>query len=123
MFYECMLLSPVDKVFEFNEKSMFFNMVMSRDYIDDEPLIIRIIRKSNIAVIVVKEFETDKFKIIRDLVKRFKFQKVVTSLETNSLKLNNNNNINSISENPDESNSMFNSVDDMRNAEMAQGEI
>lgn len=118
-----MLLSPVDKVFEFNEKSMFFNMVMSRDYIDDEPLIIRIIRKSNIAVIVVKEFETDKFKIIRDLVKRFKFQKVVTSLETNSLKLNNNNNINSISENPDESNSMFNSVDDMRNAEMAQGEI
>lgn len=123
MFYECMLLSPVDKVFEFNEKSMFFNMVMSRDYIDDEPVIIRIIRKSNIAVIVVKEFETDKFKIIRDLVKRFKFQKVVTSLETNSLKLNNNNNINSISENPDESNSMFNSVDDMRNAEMAQGEI
>lgn len=50
-------------------------MVMSRDYIDDEPVIIRIIRKNNFAVMVIKEFKTDKFKIIDVLINRFQFKK------------------------------------------------
>lgn len=75
MFYECMMLSPVDKVFEFNDRAIFYNMVITREYIDDEPLIMRIIRKNNIAVIIVKELENDSFRIPNELASKFKFSR------------------------------------------------
>ena len=89
MFYECMMLSPVDKVFEFNDKAIFYNMVITREYIDDDPLIIRVIRKNNIAVIVVKELENDSFKIPDQIIKRFHFKKAMSNLPGNtSLRVN-----------------------------------
>lgn len=78
MYYECMLLSPVDKVFEFNDKAIFYNLVLTRDHVDEEPLIIRIIRKNNFAVVVVREFENDTFKIPDQIAQKFKFKLVKT---------------------------------------------
>lgn len=76
MFYECMLLSPVDKIYEFNDLAIFYNLVMKRDNINDEPLIIRIIRKDNFAVFVIKELENDSFKVPDQIVNKFKFKRV-----------------------------------------------
>ena len=74
------MLSPNDKVFEFNDKAIFYNMVINREYIDDDPMIIRVIQKNNFAVVVVKELENDSFKIPNQMVKKFKFKKASDSL-------------------------------------------
>ena len=75
-----MMLSPNDKVFEFNDKAIFYNMVINREYIDDDPMIIRFIQKNNFAVVVVKELENDSFIIPNQMVKKFKFKKASDSL-------------------------------------------
>jgi hypothetical protein len=69
-----MMLSPNDKVFEFNDRAIFYNMVISKEYIDEDPLIVRVVRKSNFAIIVVKELDTDPFKISSQIINRFKFK-------------------------------------------------
>lgn len=71
VYYECMLLSQVDKVFEFNDKAIFYNLVVNREHVDDKPIVVRIIRKGNIAVIVVKERENDQFKLPEEIATRF----------------------------------------------------
>jgi hypothetical protein len=76
MFYECMLLSPVDKVFEFNDRAVFYNMVISRDVVDDDPIVVRVIRKNNFAVLVVKEYKDEVFKIPNEIAHRFHFNLV-----------------------------------------------
>lgn len=76
MYYECMLLSPVDKIYEFDDMAIFYNLVMLRDNIYEEPLIIRIIRKDNFAVFVIKELETDTFRVPDQIANKFKFSLV-----------------------------------------------
>lgn len=98
------MLSPVDKVFEFNDKAIFYNMVINREYIDDDPLIIRIIRKNNFAVVIVKEQDNDSFKIPNQMVKKFKFKKASDTLTT-EIKLDPSNSKN------EPSNSMLNSFE------------
>jgi hypothetical protein len=71
-----MLLSPVDKVMEFNDRAMFYNIIITREYIDDDPIVIRVIRMNNFAVMVVKELENDSFKLPDSIAKRFRFKKI-----------------------------------------------
>lgn len=76
MHYECILLSPVDKVMEFNDRAIFYNIVINRDEISEDPAIIRVIRKMNFAVMVVKELENDSFKLPESIAKKFGFKKI-----------------------------------------------
>mmetsp|Transcript_9322 Transcript_9322/g.8231 ORF Transcript_9322/g.8231 Transcript_9322/m.8231 type:complete len:159 (+) Transcript_9322:202-678(+) len=85
MFYECMLLSPVDKVFEFNDKAIFYNIVIPREYIDDDPNIVRVIRMKGFCVFVVKEFENDLFKLSNEIADKFKFKQVMTHLDPHNM--------------------------------------
>lgn len=81
-----MLLSQVDKILEFNDRAIFYNMVITREYFDDEPIIIRVIRKKNFAVIIVNELENDSFKISEQLPKKFKFKQIKSSYNPVSVK-------------------------------------
>ena len=81
MYSECMLLSQVDKVLEFNDKAVFYNIVITKEYIDDDPIIIRVIRKKNVAVVVVKELENDNFKLSEEIAKKFGFKQIKTFLD------------------------------------------
>lgn len=76
MFYECMLLSSVDKVFEFNGRAIFYNMVVTREAVDDNPIVVRVIRMESFAVIVVNEYDDESFKIPNAIAKKFDFTEV-----------------------------------------------
>ncbi|CAI2358831.1 unnamed protein product [Moneuplotes crassus] len=89
LYSECMLLSQVDKILEFNDRAIFYNMVITREYFDDEPIIIRAIRKKNFAVIIVNELDNDSFKISENLPKKFKFKQIENAFTPLSLKVKN----------------------------------
>lgn len=76
MFYECMLLSTVDKVFEFNGRAVFYNIVVSRDVVDTNPIVIRVIRMESFAVVVVNEYDDESFKVPDAIAKKFDFAEV-----------------------------------------------
>lgn len=80
MFYEWMLLSPVDKMFEFDENSVYYNMIINKDNFEETPLILRIIRKQNFAVIIVTQGELDAFQLTNEIASKFKF-KLVTKMK------------------------------------------
>jgi hypothetical protein len=82
-----MLLSPVDKVMEFNDRAIFYNLVITREYVDDDPVVIRVIRKQNFAVMVVKELENDSFKLPESIAKRFNFKRMSHLQGATSLKI------------------------------------
>ena len=74
MFYEWMLLSPIDKVYEFDDMSIFYNMVISKNNIQDSPVILRMIRKNNFAVIIMNHTERDEFHLSSEIASKFKFK-------------------------------------------------
>lgn len=74
IYYEYKNKSQIDKVFEFNEKAVFHNIIIPRDDIKEEPIIATVIKKDKCAVIIVKEMENDTFKIPEELISRFKFK-------------------------------------------------
>lgn len=74
MYYECMLVSPIDKVFEFYNDSLFYNMVINRDDFQDSPIILRMIRKQSFAVIIMNQPDGDKFSFSAEIANRFDFK-------------------------------------------------
>lgn len=76
MFYECMLVSPIDKMFEFNGNSILYNMVINQENFDDDPLILRIIRKGNFIVIIIRQSKQDDFQLVDEIASKFKFKEV-----------------------------------------------
>ena len=80
IFYEWMLLSPVDKLFEFDENSIFYNMVINKDNFEETPLILRIVRKQNFVVIIVTQGELDAFQLTNEIASKFNF-KLVTKMK------------------------------------------
>ncbi|CAI2387741.1 unnamed protein product [Moneuplotes crassus] len=89
LYSECMLLSQVDKILEFNDRAIFYNMVITREYYDDDPIIVRVVRVNNVAVIIVNELENDSFKISENLPKKFKLKQAQNAF--NSLRADYNN--------------------------------
>ena len=77
IYYECMLLSPVDKVYEFDDGSIFYNMVINRENFMDAPLILRMIRKNNFGVVVMNQKEGDKFMLSTEIASKFKFKEII----------------------------------------------
>jgi hypothetical protein len=71
-----MLQSPVDKVYEFDDGSIFYNMVINRENFMDTPLILRMIRKSNFGVVIMNQTEGDKFMLSTEIATKFKFKEV-----------------------------------------------
>jgi len=71
-----MLLSPVDKMFEFNDMATFYNMVINKDDFDESPLILRIIRKQSFAVIIMSQAEGDAFQLTNEIATKFNFKEV-----------------------------------------------
>ena len=69
-----MLLSPIDKVYEFDDMSIFYNMVISKNNIQDSPVILRMIRKNNFAVIIMNHTERDEFHLSSEIASKFKFK-------------------------------------------------
>lgn len=63
-------------------------MVINREYIDDDPIIIRVVRKNNFAVLIVKELENDSFRLAKHLAKKFKFTKASNNLQPTSMQYN-----------------------------------
>ena len=57
IFYECMILSPVDKMFEFGDEVVFYNMIINKENFDEDPLIMRIIRKGLFLVLIINQKE------------------------------------------------------------------
>ena len=76
MFYECMLLSPIDKVYDFDDMSIFYNMVINSENIFESPLILRMVRKDNFAVIVVNHSESHDFELSTEVASKFRFGQV-----------------------------------------------
>lgn len=68
-----MLLSPIDKVFEFGD-SIFYNTVINKENFEEDPLIMRIIRKGNFAVLIMNQADADKFQLIDEIAEKFKFK-------------------------------------------------
>ena len=75
MFYEWMLLSPIDKVYDFDDMSIFYNMVINSDNILESPLILRMIRKDNFAVIIINHSENHDFNLSNEIATKFRFKK------------------------------------------------
>lgn len=76
LYYECMLLSPLDKFFEFYNDSLFYNMVINKDDFQESPMILRMIRKQSFAVIIMNQPDGDKFSFSAEIASRFGFKLV-----------------------------------------------
>ena len=77
IYYECMLQSPVDKVYEFDDGSIFYNMIINRENFTDTPLILRMIRKNNFAVVVMNQEKGDTFMLSTEIATKFNFKEVI----------------------------------------------
>ena len=77
IYYECMLQSPVDKVYEFDDGSIFYNMIINREDFMDTPLILRMIRKNNFGVVIMNQEKGDNFMLSTEIATKFKFKEVV----------------------------------------------
>ena len=73
LFYECTLLSPIDKMFEFGDEAIFHNLILNNSNFDRNPQIMRIIRKGCFSVLILNQSKEDSFQIIDSIVNKFKF--------------------------------------------------
>ena len=76
IYYEWMLLSPVDKVYEFADGSTFYNMIINQERFQDTPYILRMIRKDNFAVVIMNQDEGDNFLLSTEIATKFKFKEI-----------------------------------------------
>ena len=76
VYYECMLISPVDKVYEFADGSIFYNMIINQEKFQLTPYVLRMIRKNNFAVIIMNQDEKDEFLLSTEIATKFKFKEI-----------------------------------------------
>lgn len=76
VYYECMLISPVDKVYEFADGSIFYNMIINQEKFQLTPYVLRMIRKNNFAVIIMNQDEKDDFLLSTEIATKFKFKEI-----------------------------------------------
>ena len=92
IFYECTMLSPIDKIYEYNDEVIFYNLIMNKDNFEEDPLIMRIIRKGWFLVLIINHKE-DKPKDLVDIIAEtfmFKLQNEGDEkLENNAKKIEN----------------------------------
>ena len=69
-----MILSPVDKMFEFGDEVVFYNMIINKENFDEDPLIMRIIRKGLFLVLIINQKEENSKQLIDVIAETFKFK-------------------------------------------------
>ena len=74
IFYECMILSPIDKMFEFDDEIVFYNMIMNKKDFDEDPLIMRMIRKGCFLVLIINHKGDGTNQMIETIADTFKFK-------------------------------------------------
>jgi len=62
VYYEVLLNSTIDKVFEFNDVVIFYNIVIpSKDDHPENHIILKIVKKGNVAAMIINDVDYTAF--------------------------------------------------------------
>ena len=71
VFYEVLLNSMIDKVYEFNDTVIYYNIVIPMTYLSADHVILKLIKKGNVAVMFINDTGVDSFPIEKLLEEKF----------------------------------------------------
>ena len=72
-------------MFEFGDEAIFHNLVLNYPNFDQNPAIMRIIKKGNLSVLVFNQTQDDEFKLVDSIISKFSFQKEDNQISDSNL--------------------------------------
>lgn len=73
VFYSVLQNSTTDWFYEFNENTLFFNIVIPVNWIEDRHVIVKFVRKGKAGVLFLNEIDRAEFSMERLLLEHYKF--------------------------------------------------
>lgn len=74
VFYEVLLNSTIDKVYEYNDTVIFYNIVIPGGMENpEEHIIIKIIKKGHVAILLINDTDYEEFPFEDQLKEKFNF--------------------------------------------------
>ena len=71
VFYEVLLNSMIDKVYEFNDTVIYYNIVIPMTYLAADHVVLKFIKKGKVGALFINDTEEDTFPIEKILEEKF----------------------------------------------------